>query len=349
MMARCWAPDRCRSTVFRFSFLVALPNAMLSALLFVTFPNGSMTMFGEEGGILTETIVWSGFTSLLGFLVVFRSSQSYARWCEGCTAVHQMRAQWFEATATANAFISNCGASEDKVRSFKEVLVRVVSLLHALALAELEIGDHEEDSFTRTSHDYALINPEDLDPGTLREVSTSPCKVELVYGWLQHLVMDYYNQAPCLPNDGEGMHATRTPRSVRRLRSMGSIVSESGHRRDSGYRGSMSTDETGAFDSEAFGKSENDTTAVMEKGRTISRELCTTADSSRAGAGAFHTHPTSSMPRGDSASLHAGHGPLKSDSCGAHLPDGFAVVAAGTLEEPSASCIKSRRRWGASG
>lgn len=86
---------RCTGSVFPLSMAVALPNAVIAGIMQWIWPNGSMSLFGEDGGILTQTIVWSGFTFLLGFLVVFRTSQSYARWWEGCSACHYMRAEWF--------------------------------------------------------------------------------------------------------------------------------------------------------------------------------------------------------------------------------------------------------------
>lgn len=43
--------------------LIALPNAVIAGLLQWGYPDASMSLFGEEGGILTETIVWSGLMS----------------------------------------------------------------------------------------------------------------------------------------------------------------------------------------------------------------------------------------------------------------------------------------------
>mmetsp|Transcript_122787 Transcript_122787/g.352646 ORF Transcript_122787/g.352646 Transcript_122787/m.352646 type:complete len:611 (-) Transcript_122787:19-1851(-) len=172
---------------FQLSFFFAVTNAILAGVLQRMFPDGSLSLFGEDGGILKETIVWSGFTFLLGFLVVFRSSQSYARWWEGCTAAHKMRSEWVDAVNGLNSFISNCGADPFKVRSFKNLLVRLVSLLHATALANLETaGAPSSDDL---AYDYDLISAEGIDVDSLLLVSESECKVEMICGWLQHLIM----------------------------------------------------------------------------------------------------------------------------------------------------------------
>jgi len=185
---------QCAGSVIPYCFVMALPNGVVAFMLSVLYPDGSLSLFGEEGGILKETIVWSGFTFLLGFLVVFRSSQSYARWWEGCSAVHQMRAEWFEATCALNSFISHSAANNAEVHYFKEVMVRIVSLLHATALAELEIGGTKgEADYEKCAHEYELISPEDLDEESLDLLRTSKCKVELINSWLQCLVMDYVN------------------------------------------------------------------------------------------------------------------------------------------------------------
>jgi len=191
----CWhdwtSLCRCKGSVFPASMLIALPNAVIAAVLQLMFPDASMTLFGEDGGILTETIVWSGFTFLLGFLVVFRTSQSYARWWEGCSAAHYMRAEWFDSFVTLCTFADHGAATRGQVMYFKQMLVRLGSLLHATALAELEKGGAiEEGREANLFYSYELIGPDDLDQESLDCIRDSECKVEVVYGWVLHHIMD---------------------------------------------------------------------------------------------------------------------------------------------------------------
>merc|ERR1719469_447712 len=117
---------------------IALIPAVFAGILQHLFPNGDLTVFGGEEGILRETQAWSGFSFLVGFLIVFRTSQAYARFWEGCTASHQMRAEWFDACSSIVSFTKYSKVSPLIIRNFKEVLIRLTSMLHAAALAELE-------------------------------------------------------------------------------------------------------------------------------------------------------------------------------------------------------------------
>merc|ERR1719487_2093080 len=94
------------------------------------------------GSIVKETQAWTGFSFLVGFLIVFRTSQAYNRFWDGCTATHQMRAEWWDACASLIAFCRHAEVSERSKKElqlrFKHMLVRLFSMLHAACLAELE-------------------------------------------------------------------------------------------------------------------------------------------------------------------------------------------------------------------
>mmetsp|Transcript_8214 Transcript_8214/g.23507 ORF Transcript_8214/g.23507 Transcript_8214/m.23507 type:complete len:492 (+) Transcript_8214:61-1536(+) len=183
----------CDGSVFRVTLLVAIPNGVISALLQMWFPDGSLSLFGEDAGILKQTVIWSSFTFLLGFLVVFKTSQSYARWWEASKSANRMRAEWFEACCTCVTFVSHCKADDGEIQSFKHVLVRLMSLLHARALADFESCDKDGTGTTTEglSYEYELLSPEDLDDESLDMLSHHQRQVELIYGWVQHHIMKH--------------------------------------------------------------------------------------------------------------------------------------------------------------
>mmetsp|Transcript_11150 Transcript_11150/g.12451 ORF Transcript_11150/g.12451 Transcript_11150/m.12451 type:complete len:110 (-) Transcript_11150:38-367(-) len=90
-----------KGSVFPFAALVALPGAALSFGLKLAMDEGFvswLTRF-EEKSILKASAVWSSFSFLVGFLIVFRTSQAYSRFWDGCSSTHRMRAEWYNATS----------------------------------------------------------------------------------------------------------------------------------------------------------------------------------------------------------------------------------------------------------
>lgn len=175
----------CRGSVFKQTALIALPAAIACSVLQVYFPDGTLT-----DGILRETQAWSGFTNFLGFLMVFRTSQAYNRFWDGCTAADRMRAEWFEATSSLMAFTKLATASAADVQNFKELIVRLVSMLHASALADLESGNSEsaEDLW---AHSYEIIDPGVVDLESIASISSCDVRTELLFAWVQQLITEH--------------------------------------------------------------------------------------------------------------------------------------------------------------
>eukprot|EP00403_Amphidinium_massartii_P013821 CAMPEP_0178407026 /NCGR_PEP_ID=MMETSP0689_2-20121128/19216_1 /TAXON_ID=160604 /ORGANISM="Amphidinium massartii, Strain CS-259" /LENGTH=638 /DNA_ID=CAMNT_0020028087 /DNA_START=29 /DNA_END=1942 /DNA_ORIENTATION=+ len=183
---------KCHGSNFPITILVALPSALLSAVVHMMFPNGNLrlVLFGEDsgGGIMTESQAWAGFSFLVGFLIVFRTSQAYGRFWEGCTASHTMRAEWFDACSSLVSFCKASCAPHAEVAHFKHLLIRLTSMLHAAALAELESGDvNSESSFSR---DYDLIDPGAVDSRSIETLKISEARVELLFEWIQQLIVE---------------------------------------------------------------------------------------------------------------------------------------------------------------
>merc|ERR1719321_1850047 len=104
---------RMSGSVFPSSFSVALPCALISAMIRVFVDLGLMEFMEHEHSVVKETQAWSGFSFLVGFLVVFRTSQAYSRFWDGCTSLHRMRAEWFDACAALIAFCTHSTAPEE--------------------------------------------------------------------------------------------------------------------------------------------------------------------------------------------------------------------------------------------
>jgi len=180
-----------KGSVFPQSMCIAVPCAVLTGVLRYSINQGYIPTLEDVDSILLDSQAWSGFSFLVGFLIVFRTSQAYNRFWDGCTATHQMRAEWFDACSALVAFCKYSKEPEWKVIRFKQILIRLFSMLHAAALAELEELNHDVEGIDDiTAFSFDLIDPDGLDEESLLAVKTSHCKVELLFSWIQFLIVE---------------------------------------------------------------------------------------------------------------------------------------------------------------
>lgn len=139
--------------------------------------------------ILEDNTLWSGFSFLVGFLVIFRTSQSYERFDAGCARLMRMRTEWFDACSALIAFCKHSKASVQQISLFQHMCVRLFSMLHAAALAEIEDSNSEEISDI-SAFSFPLIDPEGVDHASLAVIKDSNCKVELLYQWIQQVIVE---------------------------------------------------------------------------------------------------------------------------------------------------------------
>ena len=103
--------------------------------------------FHDAESVMSNNSIWGGFSFLVGFLVVFRTSQAYSRFWDGGTLTHQMMGDWFDAVSSLVAFCTGSKAGEDKVTNFKHILLRLFSLLHAFGILR-----HRGESWCTSNH-----------------------------------------------------------------------------------------------------------------------------------------------------------------------------------------------------
>lgn len=176
-----------------------VPKAFLIALLAGTSA-GVLQKLEEDGrwggvDILRQTQPFGGFSFLVGFLVVFKTSQASSRFWEGCTAAHKMRAEWWDACSSVVAFTRRSNCTSEVAQSFNELFIRLTSMMHAAALAELEreytgIDQKPPSEEDQWAVEYSLLDPHGVDPESLRTVRDSTDRVELLFVWIQQLIVE---------------------------------------------------------------------------------------------------------------------------------------------------------------
>lgn len=182
--------------MFPTALWISSPCAVISFLLNVGKQEGWVNW--GDFGVLQNKEAWSGFTALVGFLIVFRTSQAYSRFWEGCTAIHKMRAEWYDAAVALIAFCSHSRAAPEMIQDFQHTLIRLTSMLMAAALGELEDKDLTEQN--RCCHrvdisnlQYEIIDARGIDSESLTAVKQSESRVELIFTWIQVLIVEQIN------------------------------------------------------------------------------------------------------------------------------------------------------------
>lgn len=179
-----------KGSVFPHAIVVALPNSAITAVLIcLVHKMNYMQGLAERDSILKDNAIWNGFSFLVGFLIVFRTSQAYNRFWDGCTSTHRMKTYWFSACSAILSFTKYSNVDAAKIQDFKELLVRMFSMLHAVACAELE-DSLGKDVGNIAAFKYHLIDVEGIDEETLNTIKSCPAKTELMFHWIEQLTVE---------------------------------------------------------------------------------------------------------------------------------------------------------------
>lgn len=175
-------------SVLPLAISVALPNAVLT--MAVRFVITNYDLVPEEGlVVVTNSGLWSAFNSIVGFLIVFRSSQAYSRFWEAVSHTQVMRSNWAACASALCAFCRASKADRATILKFKHMLLRLISMMHALALSELE-DTVSDDPQQVKAFNIEVIDASGLDAESLKILRSSSSRVELIYQWIQLVIVD---------------------------------------------------------------------------------------------------------------------------------------------------------------
>lgn len=146
--------------------------------------------YGEESQlppifkVISNSFVYTGFTFVVGFLLVFRTSQAYTRYAEGATLLHMMRGEWYDACSNLVAFSHspNVNSTDSEgANELRHLFVRLFSLLHSCALQE--IGSLEDEEFQLI--DIMGLDDKSIDYIQNLQSKRAVYKVDVVFQWIQ--------------------------------------------------------------------------------------------------------------------------------------------------------------------
>mmetsp|Transcript_40168 Transcript_40168/g.94045 ORF Transcript_40168/g.94045 Transcript_40168/m.94045 type:complete len:440 (-) Transcript_40168:590-1909(-) len=139
-------------------FSRALPLPILStifaAILFYVRPDDLPAASGRPGidnepgypaAAIRAPYPFQVFAFIVGFMIVYRTNYSYARWWEARTGIQQMASKWadvFIFSASWDAAANPPGKGEELGMLFRQRLLHLISLMHSLAMMGLR-GDKD--------------------------------------------------------------------------------------------------------------------------------------------------------------------------------------------------------------
>lgn len=131
-----------------------------------------------------DTSAFTAFTWVLGFFVVFRTSQAYTRYWDGANLLHTVTTEWFDSCAQFTAFAMSSKGTDQQKKDFCCSMVRLFSLLHCSALQQVTV--RMEDQFEVI--DLEGLPQENLE--TLLKYDDPKQRTEVVLMWIVRLALE---------------------------------------------------------------------------------------------------------------------------------------------------------------
>lgn len=173
----------------QWNFRVALVMGLTATICTVGLKLLDVHWFQGQA-IISFTIhatLYTSLTGMLSLIIVFRTSQVYVRFWEGAGSAHQLMGDLFVGTSNLVAYtrVSQCG--DEEIGVFVQTLIRLVSLLSSVMLAELEGRNPDE---TRLAESFELIDINGLERTKLIHLKRSLDRPEIVFQWVKGLIVD---------------------------------------------------------------------------------------------------------------------------------------------------------------
>eukprot|EP00929_Paragymnodinium_shiwhaense_P077411 TRINITY_DN3985_c0_g2_i1.p1 TRINITY_DN3985_c0_g2~~TRINITY_DN3985_c0_g2_i1.p1 ORF type:complete len:542 (-),score=51.02 TRINITY_DN3985_c0_g2_i1:709-2334(-) len=171
-------------SVFPRALAWAVPAAFLAAVYCsaAQWHWGGTTNYPDVGGT-SFTLVWGGYTFIVGFLLVFRTQIAFARFWEGATTLFGVKGVWVNAVSNMLAFTTHDAKKQGEVDAFQHYLVRLMSMLFAASL----------ESISTASNEFPTLGDLDIPQEYMDYLAHTHDKVEVLLNWIQRLIVQNHN------------------------------------------------------------------------------------------------------------------------------------------------------------
>ena len=170
---------------FRLAAFVAIATSVCTALLI--FVDNSVL----DHHIVTLDLDVSPYTTLtgvLGFVLSFRTCQAYDRFRQGVAAAYELTGGIHMAASNLLAFAHHGNSNAEEILAFKHITGRLLSLLSAMMLTQLEGKDT-----LNTELDYNILDLASLHMPNIRGLAKEEKKAETVTQWIKMLIIENIN------------------------------------------------------------------------------------------------------------------------------------------------------------
>lgn len=185
-------------SVFWYSTAPALACG-LAAVILKAFLGGtnavSSTVDEYLVTVLSNNIGYTAYSTLAAFLVTFRTGKAYDRFWNGANYIKSMQAEYFVTASNLVAFCRHSSVPEKQ--AFQHTLVRLLSMLHAVSLHQLEVGGDGVNISKTPAPKHHLIDAFGVDQNTIQALRDEECRVELIVQWIQSLTVDGIKTGVC--------------------------------------------------------------------------------------------------------------------------------------------------------
>lgn len=134
-----------------------------------------------------DPVVFNVFIVFCSLVATFRTSHAVMRFTEAAATMHKLSACSYNTASTLVAFC-RVSPKNTEVMHFKETLVRLISLMNALILNELEHG--KDCVELNGNHVFEVLGWDDLSDEIQFGVMNSAYKVEFAFQCIQQLMVD---------------------------------------------------------------------------------------------------------------------------------------------------------------
>eukprot|EP00929_Paragymnodinium_shiwhaense_P013289 TRINITY_DN121154_c0_g1_i1.p1 TRINITY_DN121154_c0_g1~~TRINITY_DN121154_c0_g1_i1.p1 ORF type:complete len:538 (-),score=47.60 TRINITY_DN121154_c0_g1_i1:192-1805(-) len=179
-------------SVFPRALAWALPAAVVAAAYAEMFRRqwGLPEDYPDIGGT-SFTIVWGGFTFIVGFLLVFRTQIAFARFWEGAKILWDVKAVWLNAVSNLISFTTQEPMRKHDADAFQHLLVRLMSLMMGSSLEAIATLDKDY---------WTSLGVDGIDEEHMEYLAGAHDKVEVIMNWVQRLIVqNYYDGVLAIP------------------------------------------------------------------------------------------------------------------------------------------------------
>lgn len=167
-----------RSVMLR-ALCMSLPSGFLGLGLAFVDTEGYTSLHENP---TVSSMLWSSYCFILGFLIVLRNQSATTRFWHGADHFIMAQTSWLSVTSNLIAFCDRNPEQEQRVIKFRQMLVKMMSMLMNESLKEAMV--HGKDA------NLSDLGGGGFDERSLRYLDSCTHRPTVLYQWVQHVIRD---------------------------------------------------------------------------------------------------------------------------------------------------------------